>query len=507
MNTATYCSLFLLIISIIWNKSLVVRADDYRTVKTYKFQKGQYYDTVKYEWDITPTQKVGMFDYFVSANHAVCTLLMNSTDFSNWENKYYPQWLEKQDYNFNYLSEDLRPFMCRSPVAACQRYGVKYPDNKLYLVVLRAPTDDDTTYLLKDVVDKYQTSSSAKLVYDPLNPPITTKTTTTTKTTSKTTVKPSTTTVATPTNSAVSSSIIEELTNDDLNNKNNTDTQNKDVNENDNNKVIDNNDKSNDEDSDNKGWIWLTIVFGTLFLLLLAALLFTSYKNKKRNENNDSQNNNEITQNQYRNEAGKLSKYNPLHAVKRVAYNYKSDDVTIERNNILEITKRYNDGWATAINPKDGKECLIPLIILEGDLNEDLSNVPYEEKSSKNILATPKSLYENQYISQKDYEEMKRNDEWMKKVKLMKYGKPESGQDIVDSDQIKYISHPIQETTLEDNTDQAQGPSNRKSMVATVVNSNTDLLSADHILEVCDEDEDDDDDYDPDQGKVVKENI
>jgi len=113
MNTATYCSLFLLIISIIWNKSLVVRADDYRTVKTYKFQKGQYYDTVKYEWDITPTQKVGMFDYFVSANHAVCTLLMNSTDLSNWENKYYPQWLEKQDYNFNYLSDDLRPFMCR----------------------------------------------------------------------------------------------------------------------------------------------------------------------------------------------------------------------------------------------------------------------------------------------------------------------------------------------------------------------------------------------------------
>jgi len=88
---------------------------------------------------------------------------------------------------------------------------------------------------------------------------------------------------------------------------------------------------------------------------------------------------------------------------------------------------------------------------------------------------------------------MKRNDEWMKKVKLMKYGKSESGQDIVDSEQIKYISHPIQETTIEDN--QIQQPlTNRKSMVATVVNSNTDLLNADHILEVCDEDDEYEDD-------------
>jgi len=47
-----------------------------------------------------------------------------------------------------------------------------------------------------------------------------------------------------------------------------------------------------------------------------------------------------------------------------------------------------------------------------------------EEKSSKNILATPESLFENKYISQKDYEEMKRNDEWIKKVKLMKQSKP-----------------------------------------------------------------------------------
>jgi len=31
-------------------------------------------------------------------------------------------------------------------------------------------------------------------------------------------------------------------------------------------------------------------------------------------------------------------------------------------------------------------------------------------------------------------------------------------------------------------------------MVATVVNSNTDLLNADHILEVCDEDDEYEDD-------------
>jgi len=196
--------------------------------------------------------------------------------------------------------------------------------------------------------------------------------------------------------------------------------------------------------------------------------------------------------------------YNPHHAVKRVAYHYESDDIVVERDSILEITKRYNDGWAAVINPKDGKECLIPLIVLEGDINEDLTNIPVEEKSPKNILATPESLYENQYISRKDYDEMKRNDEWIKKVKLMKYGKPDASQNIIiDNEQFKYVSHPLTET-IENDISQSRTNNNRKSMVATVVNSNTKLLNADHILEVCDED---DYDYEPEQGVIMKDDL
>jgi len=329
-----------------------------------------------------------------------------------------------------------------------------------------------------------------------LNPLITIETTTAITSTSKASSIISTTESAPPTSSAVSSSSVGN--NDQHDNKINTNSTNLDKPEdiiNNGNDTVDNANNINNymKDDDGKSWVWLLIIFGTLFLLLLAALLFTQNKNKKRNIKN-LESDDEIAKNQYVNEAGNVIStkipYNPHHAVKRVAYDYKSDDVTIERDNILEITKRFNDGWVNAINPKDGKECLIPLIILEGDLIEDLSNVPSEEKSSKNILATPKSLYENEYISQKDYEEMKRNDEWMRKVKLMKHGKSESGQDIVDSEQFKFVSHPIQETTIEDN--QIQQPLNRKSMVATVVNSNTDLLNADHILEVCDEDDEDD---------------
>ena len=129
-----------------------------------------------------------------------------------------------------------------------------------------------------------------------------------------------------------------------------------------------------------------------------------------------------------------------------------------------------------------------------------------EEKSSKNILATPESLFENKYISQKDYEEMKRNDEWIKKVKLMKQSKPESTHNMVigDNDQFKYISHPMQETKVENGIDTNQSTmiNNRKSMVATVVNSNTELLNADHILEVCEEE---DYEYEPEEGIIIKE--
>jgi len=129
-----------------------------------------------------------------------------------------------------------------------------------------------------------------------------------------------------------------------------------------------------------------------------------------------------------------------------------------------------------------------------------------EEKSSKNILATPESLFESKYISQKDYEETKRNDEWIKKVKLMKQSKPESTHNMVigDNDQFKYISHPMQETKVENGIDTNQSTmiNNRKSMVATVVNSNTELLNADHILEVCEEE---DYEYEPEEGIIIKE--
>jgi len=456
MKTAIYC-IFLLILSVICNKSLFVNAKAERIVREAKFEKGQYYDVLEYGWNITATQNVGKFEYFVSSKQALCTLIMNSTEFQDWEQTYFKQWLINEEYNFSFLNSDLKSNMCMSPVSTCDQPILNFPYNKMYVVILKRPNYEEPSYIMKDGINTMNSSNSANLIYDPLNPVITIDTTTTaTSTSNKASSILSTTESAPPTSSAVSSSTI-----DDNKQQNNDNKSNKSENKiNNGNGTIDNMDdvmdapESKDKDDDNKSWIWLSIIFGTLFLLLLAASLFTLHKNKKR-DIEDLQSDDEIAKNQYINEAGKgvstKIPYNPLHAVKRVAYDYKSDDVTIERDNILEITKRFNDGWANAINPKDGKECLIPLIILEGDLNEDLSNVPFEGKSSKNILATPKSLYENDYISQKDYEEMKRNDEWMKKVKLMKYGKSESGQDIVDSEQIKYISHPIQETTIEDN--------------------------------------------------------
>jgi len=75
---------------------------------------------------------------------------------------------------------------------------------------------------------------------------------------------------------------------------------------------------------------------------------------------------------------------------------------------------------------------------------------------------------------------------------------------IGDNDQFKYISHPMQETKVENGIDTNQSTmiNNRKSMVATVVNSNTELLNADHILEVCEEE---DYEYEPEEGIIIKE--
>jgi len=519
MNSKIFKCLSLLILSSIWNNNIpFVNASNFRTVKTHQFQKGEYYDTIQYEWDITPTDKVGMFDYNIQSNGAVSTLLMNSTDYYNWQNHYYPEWLKKHEYTFTYLNDDFRTFQCKSPVAACTRYDVKIPDKKLFIVVLRTTDDADISYTFEDNLERLK-SKSAKLVYDPKYPPQPTVTSSSSETPSD----PSSQITSSVINNAVSpqtNSTVESNPNgiNDANNINGNNTINGDANntnnfngnpfDNYNNNGINYYDDTNKDVKDNKSkWLWPLIVFGTLFILLLASLLYTSMGHKKNNEINNSNIYDSsilpISGSDNRSEKAKVP-YNPHHAIKRCAYRYESDDIAVERDSILEITKRYNDGWAAVINPKDGKECLIPLIVLEGDINDDLTNIPVEEKSPKNILATPESLYENQCISRKDYEEMKRNDEWIKKVKLMKHGKPDSAQNaMVDNEQFKYVSHPINET-IENDISQSRANNNRKSMVATVVNSNTELLNADHILEVCDEE---DYDYEPEQGVIMKDDL
>ncbi|ORX82293.1 hypothetical protein BCR32DRAFT_267730 [Anaeromyces robustus] len=486
-----------------------------RLVRTHTFYKGEYYDTIKYEFDITDTQKIGKLDYDVSSDGAVTTLLMNSTEYDEWTNKYYKQWLQQPDYNFSYLNNDLNEFMCRAPVAACKKYDVKYPDRDLYVVILKDPRKEKTYYEYRDDVEKYQNSTTvAKLVYDPMNPPLTTS-----LPASYSSIVSNVATSIIPSVPTQSSSLTANPNNNSVNNSTSTDNidNNKDKTNN-NNK--DNNNNNKDKDKGKSYWYWY-LIGGLALLLVLGSIMFAflnhnKKKQQKLNSNEELHEEDLIIQNDYgKGPDGIETKaaaipYNPHHAVKRVAYNYKSDDITFERDNIIEITKRYNDGWASAINPKDGKEYLIPLIILEGDLNEDLANIPYEEQSSKNLLATPESLYENNYISQKDYEDMKRNDEWIKKVKLMKQGKPESIHNIIvggdSSEQFKYLSHPMQETTIESKLiepDQSMTKGTRKSMVATVVNSNTELLNADHILEVCDEEEEFE--YEPEQGVIMKE--
>jgi len=113
MNSEIFKYLSFLILSVVWNNILFVNASNFRTVKTYQFKPGQYYDTIEYEWDITPTDKVGMFDYNIQSNGAVSTLLMNSTDYYNWENYYYPEWVKKHEYTFTYLNDDFRTFQCK----------------------------------------------------------------------------------------------------------------------------------------------------------------------------------------------------------------------------------------------------------------------------------------------------------------------------------------------------------------------------------------------------------
>jgi len=352
-----------------------------RLVKSHQFTEGEYYDTIKYEFDITDTQKIGKLDYEVSSSDgAVATLIMNSTEYYDWTTKYYPQWIQQPEYNFEYLNEDLKEFMCRAPVAACTRIDVKYPDRKLYVVIVKDPRKEETSYEYRDDVGKYQNSTTvAKLVYDPLNPPVTQ---TTVSASYSSIVNSSPTASSVPTNSS-SLNTTDILTQPNINN-NSTNLDN-----------IDNNKNSKDIKDERKNsksyWYWY-LIGGLALLLILGSLMFALTKNKKKPQDNSREvlnDENLVIQNNSGNESDGVDTkaatvisipYNPHHAVKRVAYNYKSDDVSFERDNIIEITKRYNDGWASAINPKDGKEYLIPLIILEGDLNEDLANIPYEEK-------------------------------------------------------------------------------------------------------------------------------
>eukprot|EP00833_Pecoramyces_ruminatium_P006329 jgi/Orpsp1_1/1180361/evm.model.c7180000073097.1 len=491
---------FLFIFFIIYNFSFVksqAQAEDeikdtkdFRAVRDYKYTKGNYFDYIKYEFDITPTRNVGKFDYYVFSDNGVYTLVMNRTEYDLWSSKYYDQWLNDPTHDLqkyiSYLNTDNTKFMCMSLTAACQ-CSVQFPDRELYVVNVKNPTFEDNRYFFKDNFTKYKDDpTAAKLIYDPVNPPAESNQTTSSSLIAS--ISPSLTTQQT-------TSIDPSKTTESINGNNN------DVNGT-NSSIIKNK-------SDDSSWWWWLIGGIILLLIILALLLYALMHRNKKDKPREIVDEDSLSQNNYsgsENDA-KVVAYNPHHAVKRVAYNYKADDISFERDNIVEITKRYNDGWANAINPKDGKECIIPLIILEGDLSEDLSNIPYEEKSSKTILATPESLYENEFISQKDYEEMKRNDEWIKKVKLMKHSKPESTHNMIgDNDQIKYISHPMQETKVENGIDIDQNKigNNRKSMVATVVNSNTELLNADHILEVCEEE---DYEYEPEEGVIIKEDL
>jgi len=54
-----------------------------------------------------------------------------------------------------------------------------------------------------------------------------------------------------------------------------------------------------------KGWIWISVVFGTLLLLLMAAILYTQHQNIKKNNVVGLQNDDVITKNQNIDEASK----------------------------------------------------------------------------------------------------------------------------------------------------------------------------------------------------------
>jgi len=482
-------SLLFFIFSIIWNNSYTRAQDenskDFRDVRNYLFTPDNYYDVIKYEFDITPSRNVGKFEYSILSDKGVYTLVMDRTEFELWESKYYDQWLNDPSHDINkytsFIDTDHNKFICQSFTASCSS-DIIFPERELYFVNIKNPTFETSTYIFKDNFQKFKDDpTAARLIYDPVNPPAQT-----TNGNMSSVLMTSTNTAAKQTPSSSNSSGAGE------------------------NGISDSVSNNKIDKDDNNWWWWL--IGGIILLLVLLAILIYSLmhhnKKDKMREINELPDEDSLNQN---NSSGseteaKAIAYNPHHSVKRVAFNYKTDDIKFERDNIVEITKRYNDGWASAINPKDGKECIVPLIILEGDLSEDLSNIPLEEKSSKNILATPESLFENKCISQKDYEEMKRNDEWIKKVKLMKQGKPESTHNMVigDNDQFKYISHPMQETKVENgiDNDQSNMINNRKSMVATVVNSNTELLNADHILEVCEEE---DYEYEPEEGIIIKE--
>ncbi|KAL6601116.1 hypothetical protein U3516DRAFT_560757 [Neocallimastix sp. 'constans'] len=483
-------SLLFFILSFIWNTSYTRAQDEnlknFRIVKDYLFTPDNYYDVIKYEFEITPSRNVGKFEYYIFSDKGVYTLVMDRAEFELWENKYFDEWLDDPSHDINkytsYIDTDHNKFICQSFTASCIS-DISFPERELYFVNIKNPTFESNRYVFGDNFQKFKDDpAAARLIYDPVNPP------------TPATNENVSSILKTPTNT---------VANQSPNSNNSLGTDENGISDSVSNSKIDGKDNNN---------LWWWLIVGVIILLVLLAILVYGLINCNRKDKmceiNELSDEDSLGQN---NVSGsetevKAIAYNPHHSVKRVAFNYKTDDIKFERDNIVEITKRYNDGWASAINPKDGKECIVPLIILEGDLSEDLSNIPLEEKSSKNILATPESLFENKYISQKDYEEMKRNDEWIKKVKLMKQSKPESTHNMVigDNDQFKYISHPMQETKVENGIDTNQSTmiNNRKSMVATVVNSNTELLNADHILEVCEEE---DYEYEPEEGIIIKE--
>jgi len=114
-------SLLFFILSFIWNTSYTRAQDEYlkyfRIVKDYLFTPDNYYDVIKYEFEITPSRNVGKFEYYIFSDKGVYTLVMDRAEFELWENKYFDEWLDDPSHDINkytsYIDTDHNKFICQ----------------------------------------------------------------------------------------------------------------------------------------------------------------------------------------------------------------------------------------------------------------------------------------------------------------------------------------------------------------------------------------------------------